>query len=126
MFRQMAVYQATVVSGGGYIFCGKRKEASQRSSYGCRRAPSAHDRQQRIAWLFAIRVGSYCELEPNALNGGADIGLRAKAMLRLARDRDLRCSMGEAGQRRVEEHFRWDRKAEQISHLYEQFGKPRI
>ena len=42
----------------------------------------------------------------------------AAAMLRLARDPDLRHSMGEAARRRVREKFSWERRGEQVHSLY--------
>jgi len=42
----------------------------------------------------------------------------AAAMLRLATDPILRIGMGHASQRRVEEHFDWDRKGEFLARVY--------
>lgn len=42
----------------------------------------------------------------------------ARAMLRLAQDPELQHRMGEAGRRRVEEHFHWDKKGEWINNIY--------
>ena len=42
----------------------------------------------------------------------------AAAMLRLATDPILRIGMGRASQRRVEEHFDWDRKGEFLARVY--------
>jgi len=43
----------------------------------------------------------------------------AKALVKLAGDESLRRSMGEAGKRRIDEAFLWDRKAHVIDALYE-------
>lgn len=43
----------------------------------------------------------------------------AKAMIRLARDPELRARMGSEARRRVEEHFSWGRKGELIREIYE-------
>lgn len=44
----------------------------------------------------------------------------AQAMLRLAGDAELRASMGRAGQRRVAEHYDWDRKGRYFADLYDE------
>jgi glycosyltransferase involved in cell wall biosynthesis len=47
----------------------------------------------------------------------------AEAMHRLAEDPALRTRIGEAGRRRVLEHFDWDKKGEWIKGVYERvFG----
>lgn len=44
----------------------------------------------------------------------------AQAMLRLAKDPDLRRRMGEAARRRVREAFSWERRGEEIQEIYAQ------
>jgi glycosyltransferase involved in cell wall biosynthesis len=44
----------------------------------------------------------------------------AKAMLRVARDPELRRRMGEAGRKRLVESFAWDKKGEFLAGLYKQ------
>jgi len=43
----------------------------------------------------------------------------AEAMLRLARDPELRKRMGEAARKRVNEYFDWDKKGEWLTDLYD-------
>ena len=43
----------------------------------------------------------------------------SQAMLRLARDFNLRKRMGEAGRKRVREHFLWDLKGEKMNEIYQ-------
>jgi len=42
----------------------------------------------------------------------------AEAMKRLAEDQELRQHMGNAGRKRVQEHFSWDRKGDYLAELY--------
>jgi glycosyltransferase involved in cell wall biosynthesis len=42
----------------------------------------------------------------------------AVAMRRLSKDHDLRTRMGEAGRRRVDEHFSWSKKGVRVAELY--------
>jgi glycosyltransferase involved in cell wall biosynthesis len=42
----------------------------------------------------------------------------AKAMQTLAENPELRCKMGEAGRKRVQEHFSWEKKGEFIDRIY--------
>jgi glycosyltransferase involved in cell wall biosynthesis len=42
----------------------------------------------------------------------------SEAMGAIARDPDLRIRMGQAARERIAQHYRWDRKAEQLSALY--------
>jgi len=44
----------------------------------------------------------------------------AAAMIQLASDSDLRTQMGQAGQRRVREHFSWEVKGQFFSNLYQE------
>ena len=47
-----------------------------------------------------------------------------EAMLRLARDPDLRRKMGEAGRRRVAESFAWEKKGEWMNEMYQTISIP--
>lgn len=42
----------------------------------------------------------------------------ARAMLRLAKDPEMHCQMGEAARRRVQEHLSWKRRGEEIHGIY--------
>lgn len=48
----------------------------------------------------------------------------AEAMLRLARDLELRKRMGEAGRRRVFDYFDWDQKGKRIEEIYQIAFRP--
>lgn len=48
----------------------------------------------------------------------------AEAMLRLARDPDLRKRIGEAGRRRVLDYFDWDQKGKRIEEIYQIAFRP--
>jgi glycosyltransferase involved in cell wall biosynthesis len=55
-------------------------------------------------------------VEPSSESGLID-GI-ADAMVRLAESAELRTSMGMAGRRRVEDHFDWDKKVDQLLDLF--------
>jgi glycosyltransferase involved in cell wall biosynthesis len=44
----------------------------------------------------------------------------ATALLQMARDADLKRRMGEAGRKRVQEHFNWDMKGDRIARIYDE------
>ena len=44
----------------------------------------------------------------------------AHAMLKLAKEPELRVRMGKAGRRRVKEYFNWDIKGEWIKNIYKE------
>jgi glycosyltransferase involved in cell wall biosynthesis len=48
----------------------------------------------------------------------------AQAMLRLAREPDLRRKMGEAGRKRVAESFAWEKKGEWMNEMYQTISIP--
>ena len=50
----------------------------------------------------------------------------AQAMLRLVRDPDLRKRMGDAGRKRVREHFLWDFKGDRMNEIYQEIVGNRI
>ena len=59
-----------------------------------------------------------CGIKVKPINPDQTIQDFAKALIKLANDPDLRRTMGEAGRKRVEEHFSWDKKGEFIYEIY--------
>jgi glycosyltransferase involved in cell wall biosynthesis len=63
-------------------------------------------------------VDSSCGILVEPSSESALINGMAEAMIHLAQSADLRAQMGAAGRRRIEEHFDWDQKVEQLLGLF--------
>ena len=74
----------------------------------------------------ALQVTEETGFKVPANNPEQTVNDMAEAMLKLARDLDLRKQMGEAAQKRVAEHFDWDKKGEWINELYQEIVGNRI
>ncbi|OGW85212.1 MAG: hypothetical protein A3A81_02165 [Omnitrophica bacterium RIFCSPLOWO2_01_FULL_45_10b] len=68
----------------------------------------------------AIQVTKGTGFKVSAVTPEQVVNDLASAMLKLAQDSELRIRMGEAGRKRVAEHFSWDKKGEMISQVYKE------
>jgi glycosyltransferase involved in cell wall biosynthesis len=68
----------------------------------------------------ALQATDECGFRVRATNPGQVVQDITSAMLKLARNRQLRKTMGEAARERVQKHFSWDQKGEFLNHLYHQ------
>ncbi|MEQ8171724.1 MAG: glycosyltransferase [Candidatus Eremiobacterota bacterium] len=66
----------------------------------------------------AIQITKETGFKIPAITPEQAINDMAEAMLKLATNPELRIKMGEAGKKRVEEHFNWDKKGEWINDIY--------
>jgi len=64
-------------------------------------------------------ISEDCGIKIKPINPTQTINDLAEALLKLANDPKLRKKMGEAGRRRVQEYYTWDKKGEFIKKLYE-------
>ena len=64
-------------------------------------------------------VTDQCGIKIKPLNPEQTINDLADAILRLAKDPDLRKRMGEAGRKRIEEYYSWDNKGDFIQKVYQ-------
>lgn len=65
-------------------------------------------------------VSEECAIKVKPLTPGQTINDLAEALLKLANNPDLRRKMGEAGRKRVMEHYTWEKKGEFIKKVYEE------
>jgi len=65
-------------------------------------------------------VTDECGIKVKPLNPDQTIKDLSDALLKLANDSELRKKMGEAGKRRVEEFYTWEKKGEFIKQVYEE------
>jgi len=63
-------------------------------------------------------VDAKCGIKVKPNNPEQTINDLSKALLKLANDSDLRRKMGQAGRKRVEKHYTWDKKGEFIKEAY--------
>jgi len=71
----------------------------------------------------AIQVTEETGIKVDAPNPEQAVQGLAAAMVRLAKDPDLRTAMGQAGQRRIKDFYSWESRGQQISQLYEDVVK---
>ncbi len=64
-------------------------------------------------------VPNECGIKIKPITYKQTINDLAEALLKLANDPELRKRMGEAGRKRIEEHYTWDKKGEVIKKIYE-------
>ncbi|MDX2097640.1 MAG: glycosyltransferase, partial [Leptolyngbyaceae cyanobacterium bins.59] len=74
----------------------------------------------------AIHVTEETGIKVDALDPDTAVQGLAAAMVRLAKDPELRSAMGRAGQRRVKEFYNWESRGRQISQLYEEVVKSTV
>lgn len=67
----------------------------------------------------SVIVTDECGIKVKPINPEQTIRELADAILKLANDPELRKKMGEAGRKRVMEHYTWDKKGEFIKQVYE-------
>jgi glycosyltransferase involved in cell wall biosynthesis len=65
-------------------------------------------------------VTDECGIKVKPINSEQTIQDLSDALLKLANDPELRKQMGEAGRKRVEEHYTWEKKGEFIKQVYEE------
>jgi glycosyltransferase involved in cell wall biosynthesis len=68
----------------------------------------------------AVQVTSETGFKVPAHNPEQAVSDLAQAMVRLARDKNLRLQMGRAGQQRIWEYYSWEAKGKQLAQVYEQ------